>query len=255
MKKIFRDNGRAFIVPVDDLLICGPNGHLEEYETKISAIKNSPVNAVLGFPGMFSQFFDELSGQAWIINLTTSTKLTDHTNKKLAVPLRQAIYCGCDAVAAHVNMTSHNEGEMIQNLGLLSYECQAEGIPLMAIMYVRKANDLNIDDNYEKLKRAKNEEYTKMVCHACRVAVELGVDLIKTNFTGSSTSFEKVVRAAGDVPVLVAGGDLVSEDEIIKNAREAIKAGASGVCFGRNFFYRNHIREFIDKVDEIINNG
>lgn len=254
LERIFRDNGKTFIVPVDDLLICGPNKHLETYDEKILKFNQLPVDAVLGFPGVFNQFYDSLKQKSWIINLTTSTFLNNHTNKKLSLTLQNAISNGAEAVAVHVNMTSPNENEMIQNLGLISCECQTLGIPLMAIVYARKPG-VDKDDNYELLKANNNSLYTDLVSHACRVAVELGADIIKTNYTGNERSFKKVIRASGNVPVVIAGGDFVDEGTIIKNTQEAINAGASGVCFGRNFFYRDNIVDFAEKIERIIKNG
>lgn len=255
LHRIFRRNGRAFIVPIDDLLICGPSNHLEQFDVKIRKFNELPIDAVLGFPGVFGQSYDSICDKAWIINLTTSTKLGDHTSKNLALTLKSALYYGADAIAVHVNMSSPDENNMIQNLGLISCECQEFGIPLMAIMYVRKPKSGKDDDNYETMRLEAPDEYTRLVSHACRVAVELGADIIKTSFTGSRENFHQVVRAAGNVPVVIAGGDYISEEEVLANTENAIAAGASGVCFGRNFFYRDNIHEFALKVSSIISNA
>ena len=37
---------------------------------------------------------------------------------------------GVDCVAAHVNVTSEFEGEMIRQLGLISSECEEYGMPV-----------------------------------------------------------------------------------------------------------------------------
>ena len=254
LEKIFPHEGKSFIVPIDDLLICGTEQHLKSFAEQIPLFNSLPIDAVLGFPGVFNQFRNELKDKAWIINLTTSTKLGVHTDKKLSLSLLNAIANGADAVAVHVNMTSPNENEMIQILGQISCECQTAGIPLMAIIYARKPGKTQ-DDNYEELKTNDNDAYTELICHACRVAVELGADIIKTNFTGSADSFKRVIRSAGGVPVVIAGGVVVSEDEIVNNARNAISAGASGVCFGRNFFARSDIKSFSKKINGVLHNG
>ena len=254
LQKIFPNHGKSFIVPIDDLLICGTEQHLKHFDEQIPLFNTLPIDAVLGFPGVFNQFREALKEKAWIINLTTSTKLGVHTEKKLSLSLSNAIANGADAVAVHVNITSPSENEMIQTLGHISCECQAAGIPLMAIVYPRKPGKTQ-DDNYETLKEEQFESYIELVCHACRVAVELGADIIKTNYTGSTDSFKRVVRAAGGVPVVIAGGVVISENEIISNAQNALNAGASGVCFGRNFFARDDIASFSNKIDEVLHHG
>ena len=69
--------------------------------------------------------------------------------------------------------------------------------------------------------------------------MELGADVIKTQYTGSPETFEKVVEATRPVPVFIAGGPLCSEPAALSAARGAIAAGASGVSFGRNVFERD----------------
>jgi DhnA family fructose-bisphosphate aldolase class Ia len=253
LNRILGENRKIFIVPVDDLLICGSDFQLSQYKEKIPLLETPEINAVLGFPGVFNQFYDKLKQKPWIINLTTSTIRNQHTEKRLSLSLEYAISLGCDAVAVHVNMTSPTEGEMLQNLASVSCECQRFGIPLMAIIYVRKPGDDGKDDNYLLMKQNENEKYTNLVSHACRVAVELGTDIIKTNFTGSADSFSRVIYAAGSVPVVIAGGEQVEENVALENVRQAMQAGAAGICFGRNFFYRDDIKAFSQKVRFIIN--
>ena len=253
MNRILGENGKSFIVPVDDLLICGSDFQLSQYKDKVPLLEMSEIDAVLGFPGVFNQFYDSLRNKPWIINLTTSTIRSQHTEKKLSLTLEYAISLGCDAVAVHVNMTSPTEGEMLQNLASVSCECQKFGMPLMAIIYIRKPGNDGKDDNYLLLKQKENEKYTNLVSHACRVAVELGADIIKTNFTGSADSFYRVIYAAGNVPVVIAGGERVEENVVLENVKQAMQAGAAGICFGRNFFYRDNVKSFSQKVRAIIN--
>jgi DhnA family fructose-bisphosphate aldolase class Ia len=243
---------KAFIVPVDDLLIFGAAGQLTQYKETIPLLKNPAIDAILGFPGVFNQFYNDLHKKPWIINLTTSTILSSHTHKRLSLTLQNAISSGCDTVAVHVNLSSPNEGKMIQSLAHVSCECQAYGIPLMAIMYPRKPYENGEDDNYLQLKTKDNTAYTRIVSHACRIAVELGADIIKTNYTGLPESFREVVYSSGSTPVVIAGGERVDEEAALDNIRGAIAAGAAGICFGRNLFYRNNIPEFIRKVRAIL---
>ena len=138
LEQIFSHAGKAFIVPVDDLLICGPAFQLSDYKSKIPLLSNPSISAILGFPGVFNQFYEELKQKPWIINLTTSTIRNNHIHKRLSVTLKSAIATGCTAVAVHVNVSAAEEGEMIQTLANVSCECQEYGIPLMAIIYARK---------------------------------------------------------------------------------------------------------------------
>jgi len=252
LDQIFRSHGKSFIVPVDDLLIFGADRQLTQYREKIPLLADLPVDAILGYPGVFNQFYGELQNKSWIVNLTTSTFRSGHTYKRLSLSLENALSVGCDAAAVHVNVTDENEGIMIQNLASISCECQRYGVPLMAIIYARSLDAQGKDYNYLDLKSTNNLEYTRMVAHACRIAVELGADIVKTNYTGSAESFSNVIYAAGDVPVIIAGGEEAAESEALSNIRGALEAGASGICFGRNFFCRDNLASFSKKVRELL---
>jgi DhnA family fructose-bisphosphate aldolase class Ia len=252
LDRILGNNGKAFIVPIDDLLICGSDFQLMGYKEKIASLEDAPIDAVLGFPGVFEQFYGQLHNKPWILNLTTSTIRHEHTFKRLSGSIENAIAKGAEAVAVHVNVTSPAEGEQIRNLSEVSEQCDRFGIPLMAIVYARGVKDDGTDDNYLELRNKDNATYTALVSHACRIAVELGADIIKTNFTGSVESFAKVVYSAGSIPVVIAGGVQVDEEIALENVRNAMQAGASGICFGRNFFYRDDILTFSQKVKDII---
>ena len=86
-----------------------------------------------------------------------------------------------------------------------------------------------------------------------RIAVELGADIIKTQYTGSIDSFRDVINVAEGIPILIAGAEFSDEKTVLENAQEAILAGAQGVCFGRNIFNRENPGDIIKELYDIIN--
>jgi DhnA family fructose-bisphosphate aldolase class Ia len=67
-----------------------------------------------------------------------------------------------------------------------------------------------------------------------RQAVELGADLIKADPTDDPADFARVVRVAGDVPVLARGGGKADELEILRRTHALMAQGARGIVYGRN---------------------
>ena len=242
---------RTVIVPIDDSLIFGPYDGLADPSQKVKQIAEAKPNGILAFAGVFREFSESLSDIGTIINLTASTVRSIHTRKVLINTLESAIALDPEAVAVHVNVTSTYESEMLTNLGVVSRECEPFGVPLMAIMYPRKERG-DKDDNYDDLKRQSPEEYTKLVCHCVRIAADLGADLIKTQFTGTAASFQKVVKACWPIPVVVAGGPLTDPKSMLKNAFAAIEGGAAGVSFGRNVFNRTDSRQIITALKQLV---
>jgi len=72
------------------------------------------------------------------------------------------------------------------------------------------------------------------VKHAARVAAELGVDIVKTNYTGSIETFREVTEGCG-APVVIAGGPKSdSFKDVLQIIADSIEAGGVGVAMGRN---------------------
>ena len=81
---------------------------------------------------------------------------------------------------------------------------------------------------------------------------ELGADIIKTQYTGSAESFEKVVNSALGRPVIIAGGPLKQVDEAYLMAKNVIDAGGAGISYGRNVFNAHNIPAFLAGLREIV---
>ena len=148
---------------------------------------------------------------------------------------------GADAVSVHVNLGSETESEMLQELGEISETCSYWGIPLLAMMYPRG-------------QKVENEHDVELVKHAARVGSELGVDIVKTNYTGDPDSFKEVVEGAL-VPVVIAGGPKVDTDEeLLQMVKDSIEVGGAGVAFGRNLFQAENPGKITKAISEVVHN-
>ena len=248
------ETGHTVIVPIDDSLISGPQTELLDLRTKIAQIAEGHPNAILGFPGHFEQHADLISELAWICNLTASTTRSCHTRKQQILSVKQAVALGVDCVAAHVNISSRYESEMLVTLGKIIEQARRYGFPVLAIMYPRSEHANGSDNNYEKLKHADLDEYTNLLSHCVRIAKDLGADIIKTQYTGSTATFDKVVTAAKPIPLVIAGGELKSAAAILAIAADCVAAGGAGVSFGRNIFARANSQEIIRALNNVVIN-
>jgi fructose-bisphosphate aldolase/2-amino-3,7-dideoxy-D-threo-hept-6-ulosonate synthase len=246
-----RDGHRALGVPFDDLLISGPLGHLRRFDEIILQAASSGIDFTIGFPWFFQRFGAMLTDLAWIVNLTASTVRSHHTRKVVIGSVEDACAVGADGVAVHVNFTDEAEAEMLAALSAVSRECRKFGMPLLALAYVRRQGP-NGDDNYYSLRENDPEAYADLIAHACHAVVELGADLVKTQYTGSVASFERVLKAVHPVPVIIAGGPAQDEPTALKLASDALLAGANGLCFGRNTYCRSNIGEFLGRLGALV---
>ena len=81
-----------------------------------------------------------------------------------------------------------------------------------------------------------------------RMLAELGASFVKTYYCDD---FEKVV-AACPVPIVIAGGKKLPEDEALTMAYRAISDGARGVDMGRNIFQSEHPAAMCRAVAKIV---
>ncbi|KJJ85482.1 fructose bisphosphate aldolase, partial [Candidatus Omnitrophus magneticus] len=139
------------------------------------------------------------------VHLSGSTILSPDPNRKVLVcSVEEAIKLGADGISIHVNLGAEDDDVMLRDLGTVSTHCTNWSIPLLAMMYTRG-------------KKIKDEYDVEVVKIAARVAEELGADLVKVNFTGSSESFAKVVDGCS-IPILIAGGEKAeSTVDILRN--------------------------------------
>ena len=239
LARLFRHrDGRAVILPIDAGLISGPGRQLSDLSTFFDYIGSCPPDGILLFAGVLNRYSPLLSAVAAIVNVTASTHSTSHTRKTLCTDVEAAIAVGADLLAVHVNITSRHEPDMLRTLGTVIRRAELFGVPVFAIMYPRREGN-GSDDNYHELRATDPDRYLQLVVHAARVGMELGADVIKTQYTGSAESFQRVVRATHPVPVVIAGGPFSSEQQVLSAARTAIAAGARGISFGRNVFERD----------------
>lgn len=76
----------------------------------------------------------------------------------------------------------------------------------------------------------------KAVAHICRIAVELGADILKAPFAGTPEEYRPVVEHS-PVPVTILGGAKSNRlEDMLSSVRAAMSIGVRGVVFGRNIW-------------------
>ncbi len=100
--------------------------------------------------------------------------------------------------------------------------------------------------------RMSDKKDPDLLAYCCRIAVELGADAIKTEYTGDPETMAAVVEEC-PVPVLTLGGAKGgSEEDVLENARGAIEAGARGLIFGRNVWQADDPAKMSASLREVV---
>jgi predicted phospho-2-dehydro-3-deoxyheptonate aldolase len=241
---IDRRTRKTVIVPMDHGLTMGPIAGLEDMASIIDKIAEGGANAVVLHKGIVRAGHRGYGKDiGLIIHLSGSTSLGPDPNSKVPVAnVREAIALGADAVSVHINVGATNEPEQLKNLGEVAETCATWGIPLFAMMYARGP-------------KIKDRHDPELIAHATRVGAELGADIVKTPYTGSVESFQKVVRGC-PVPVVIAGGPKAeTARDVLRMVAEAMEAGAIGVSIGRNIFQHRNPTAMTRALARIVHEG
>ncbi|MEM2882130.1 MAG: class I fructose-bisphosphate aldolase family protein [Candidatus Bathyarchaeia archaeon] len=227
LRRILGRGGRTVILALDHGVEHGPSDFPERVlDARVivrEAVKGG-ANAIMMHKGLAIRTREEWAGKIpLILKITGRTALAPDESAVQAVVggIEEAIALGADGVAATVYVGAADEPIMLRDFGALVKRCSELGMPMLALMYPRGP----------KVKDKHGVEYVR---YAARLGGELGADVIKTYYTGSTETFREVVRAA-QAPVVAAGGPkLNTAREALSMVKSVMDAGAIGVTIGRN---------------------
>jgi len=241
LRRIFRQDGRTVIIPMDHGVSVGPIEGLTDMSETIDNVAKGGADAVLVHAGTAKTVDNQ--GMGLIVHLSGATRLTREPNWKTQLSsVKLALRLGADAVSVHINVGSEHEQHMLDQFSRILDESDDVGLPVLAMMYPRGPG-------------IQNEHAYEVVSHAARLGYELGADIVKTNYTGEVESFRNVVKSV-KAPLVVAGGPKAgSESESLQLVSDSIKAGAAGVSIGRNVFQNSKPALMTRALVEIVHNG
>jgi len=142
--------------------------------------------------------------------------------------VEEAARLGADAVVLFTALGGDTEAGMIRILSAVGRECERHGIPFIA--------EAEFPTTYASVKDLKDKYGFEYLRRNVRLCAELGADIVKTNWPGDGDSFRKLVEAANGIPVVLAGGSRLSDDELLGRMETAMSVGAIGCSVGRNIF-------------------
>lgn len=224
-------SGRSFITAVDHGVTLGVPEGFENCESTLSQVIAGQPDAVLVGPGMFEKsnsLFAHRGAPAVILRTDyfVNHPYIDHHGeayRQLITP-EEAAANGADAVIMFLMTGSGGKDMFADNIAAISKNVQAAhraGIPMIveAVLWGSTIEDKKDPDQ---------------LAFACRMAVEIGADAVKTEYTGDRESMEDIIRAT-PAPVLVLGGAKTdAPGALLEGTKTAMEAGARGVIYGRN---------------------
>lgn len=236
-------SGRTVIIPVDHGVTVGPVAGLIDMKETIRSVALGGANAVIMHKGLFETALKNREGMGLILHLSASTQIGIDSNcKTLICTVEEAIRLGADAVSIHINLGTGEEKSMMRDFGVVSKVAMEWGMPLLAMVYV-------------KTHQGEDKDEVKLVRHAARLGAELGADIVKVPYTGSTETFREVVEGCF-VPVVIAGGGKIKTDQdLLEMVKGAVDAGGAGVSIGRNVFQHKNPSKIVRAISKIVHSG
>lgn len=226
MGRIFGKDGRALMLAVNHGLYMGPINGIQSVDALIKESLSAGIDSLTVNKGIAMQFGAQLAGQtALILKVTSRTKYFEPYEQPIAT-VDEAIRLGAEAIAIGLSLCDNREDDSVALTAEYVREADRFGIPTVAHSY---PNGNRIDNAQRYCVDA--------VGYATRAAQELGIDIIKTFWTGSAKTFEKIVQIGSPAKVVLSGGPKCETLEACFDMTyQCIQAGASGITYGRNIW-------------------
>jgi class I fructose-bisphosphate aldolase len=167
----------------------------------------------------------------------------------IASPVLQAVNLDASCVVVNLlqlpNRPEINQ-KCIQNINYLKAECDKYGMPLMIEPLVMQDNSKGgymVDGDLSK------------ILPLVRQAVELGADIIKADPCDTIKDYNKVIKIAQQIPVLVRGGGKTDDKTILERTYQLMAQGASGIVYGRNVIQHKTPAKMTKALMAIVHDG
>jgi DhnA family fructose-bisphosphate aldolase class Ia len=253
MSRLFRkSSGRMLCLPVDHGLMVGPVSGVADPGPLLDMAVSAGVDALIVTPGMLSRFHKRFEGgpavilrvdqtTMWRTGSATGYKDT-HTRQILSV--EEAVEMGAEAVITYLFTCNEDPAEETACFRICSDVARdARRFGLVHVIEAMAARG--------GFARADDPD---IVALNCRMAGELGADVIKTDWCGKE-GFPRVASSSL-APVAVAGGAAQGDETALFDfASQAIESGAAGLIFGRNVFQRDDAGRVLRHLGALVHGG
>lgn len=227
--------GRTVMLAFDHGFIMGPTSGVERIDLSIVPLIQY-ADCLMCTRGILRSSIPANVNKPVCLRSDAGTTVLTELNRNVLIDVEDAIRFNASAMAV---MLSAGDGEQeaitVANLVRAADLGNRYGIPVMGVTAVGK--QMERDARYFAL--------------ASRVCAENGAAIVKTYYC---EGFEKVI-ASCPVPIVIAGGKKLPEEEALALCYKAINDGAAGVDMGRNVFQSESPVAMIQAVHAVVHDG
>ena len=237
LSRIFNPKtGRTVMLACDHGFIMGPTSGLERVDLAINPLIEY-ADCLMCTRGILRSVIPPTISKPVCLRSDGGTTILTELNLNRVYDVEDVVRVNASAMAVMVacgdkaseQITTHNLVHTV-DIG------EKLGIPVLGVTAVGK--DMARDARYFRL--------------ATRVCAENGASFVKTYYT--EEGFETVV-AQCPVPIVIAGGKKLPEDQALELAYRAVQAGAAGVDMGRNVFQSAKPLAMMKAIAAVVHDG
>jgi putative autoinducer-2 (AI-2) aldolase len=228
-----RKSGNTVMFAFDHGYFMGSVSGLERLDLLIPQLADS-IDVFMATRGALRTCVSPAYRKGVALRVSAGSSMLDEdlSHEIVSVDIEDAIRMNADCLAVQTFIGADGQLSSIENLSAVINAGARFGIPALGVIAVGK--------NMER-----TPQYFKL---ATRIVAELGAQIIKTYYCDN---FEEVV-AACPVPIVVAGGKKLPEQDALTMAYRAMQGGARGLDMGRNIFQSEHPVAMADAIGRIV---
>ena len=197
---------------------------LQPIQSTIDKIVAGKPTALTVTKGIAERCMQQHAGEVPMLIKISNYSPVHPTQDAIFGTVEEAIRLGGDAVSMGAIVLGEHQREQFEAIGMVAEECARRGMPLIGHVY-------------PKGESITQEGFTawENIAYCVRSACELGMDIIKTTYTGSPDTMEKVISCVpSSFRVVIQGGDACeTTDDYLNMIREAMDCGVGGITMGR----------------------
>ena len=241
--------GRSFITAIDHAVTLGvPEGGADALGTLAKVIAGEPDAVLLG-PGLLNKAGHLFAKREAPTPIVRADFIINHPflddlgeGYRQICSAEHAVRLGADAIVMFLMIGAGNGELFKENVTAVTEMAEAAhnvGLPLIVESVLWGT-------------RIENKKDPAMLAFGARMAVELGADAIKTEYTGDPGTMRDII-ASCPAPVLLLGGTKSADSEALwQGTKNAIDVGAKGVIYGRNVWQQDDPVAVSRRLREII---
>ena len=241
-------SNKMMAITVDHAISRGiaPMTGLHHIQDTIDKIILGKPDALTLTKGIAEHCMYKNAGKVSMLMKISSYSPVSPTNDNVFGTVDEAIRMGADAVSMGAMTLGDFQGEQFEAIGRISEECMRKGMPLIGHIYP-KGESVPVE----------GRTAWENIAYSVRSACELGMDIVKTTYTGDPDSMAKVVSCVpSSFRIVIQGGDACKTlDDYLNMTRDAMDCGVGGLTMGRFVWDYKDVTALVIALRYIIHEG